>query len=176
MNWEPSRNLFHHHLPSILHRVVDAGSLSGLWIWTSSAVSCVWIWTRSAVSCELVWTSSPSPSSSCSSSSSWCCWCANEIFLDCCLDSEWVQAKRVLPECRGGGCCGVLTELKMMICCCCWGPLTGLFSSKRTMGEQLRSILKGFSRLDANQQVNPLPAGLRMTRDEDICSWVATQS
>jgi len=40
MNWEPSRNLFPHHLPSILRVVVDAGSLSGLWIWTSSAVSC----------------------------------------------------------------------------------------------------------------------------------------
>ncbi len=40
---------------------------------------------RSAVCCELVWTSSPSPPSSCSSS--WCCWCGNEIFLDCC----WIQ-------------------------------------------------------------------------------------
>jgi hypothetical protein len=88
MNWEPSTNLFPHHLPSILPGVVDAGSLSGLWIWTSSAVACgtcVWIWTHSAVTGELVWTSSPSPSSSCSSS--WCCWCGNEIFLDCC----WIQ-------------------------------------------------------------------------------------
>jgi len=40
MDWEPSRNLFPHHLPSILHGVVDDGSLSGLWISTSSAVSC----------------------------------------------------------------------------------------------------------------------------------------
>ncbi len=171
MNWEPSRNLFPHHLPSILHGVVDAGSLSGLWIWTSSAVSCGLVCGSGPVLqclvdlsvdldpfCSVLWT--------CVDFFSFTFVLLQQQQLVLLvqewnlpwllLDSEWVQAKWVLPDCHGGCCRGVLTELKMMICCCCccccWGPLAGLFSRKRTMGEQLRSILKSFSRLDATNK------------------------
>jgi hypothetical protein len=51
-------------------------------------------------------------------------------------------------------------------------PVLQQKNNGRTTEVDSQEILKA----GCNQQVNPLPAALRMTRDDDICSWVAAQS